>query len=185
MSTTTDPMDAQSEWWNSFAEMNEEFATALERNLDAQAAFTEAWMDSFDVTSGQEEMSDGMAGVMRAYETWMTAANESVETMADVMEGENVSAEQFRSIWLNAANQAFKDVMQTRAFAAATGQSVGSQMDLRQRVDDLVETSLHASGLPSEGDIEEVGERLVELERRQHAVEDRLDRILDALEDER
>lgn len=184
MTATTDPINAQSEWWNSFAEMNEELAAAMERNLDAQATFAETWMDSIDDMTGQEELSDGVEGVLHAYETWMTAADESLEMITDVMEGENISVEEFRAIWLNAANESFKDMMQTSAFAAATGQSVDTQTDLQQRVDDFLESSLHANGLPSEGNVEEVGERLVELERRQHAVEERLDRILEVLDAE-
>jgi len=178
-------MDAQSEWWSNFAEMNEEFATAIERNLDAQRTFAEAWLDSVDDLAGQEEMADGIDGFLRAYETWMSAANDSLEAFADVLEGENISVEQFRQIWLRAANESFKDVMRTRAFAAATGQSVDAAFDLQERIDELTESSLRASGLPSESDIEEIGERLVELERRQHAVEERLDRVLDALDAER
>jgi predicted nuclease with TOPRIM domain len=36
--------------------------------------------------------------------------------------------------------------------------------------------------MPTQSEIEEVGERLVELERRQHRVEEKLDRILEAVE---
>jgi hypothetical protein len=38
-------------------------------------------------------------------------------------------------------------------------------------------------GFSTREDVEEVGERLVELERRQHEVEQKLDQILDHLEE--
>jgi BMFP domain-containing protein YqiC len=38
-------------------------------------------------------------------------------------------------------------------------------------------------GMATRDDVEEVGERLVELERRQHDVEEKLDRVLDAVEE--
>ena len=47
---------------------------------------------------------------------------------------------------------------------------------------DLQDT-LAQMGMATRGDVEEVGERLVELERRQHNLEEKIDRLLDAVEE--
>jgi methyl-accepting chemotaxis protein len=169
--------------WNEFVEeMNRNALDALERNVEAQTTFVEAWMDALGDASSEETVEDGLEGYARAYEVWMGAAQDQFERMSDAIEGEDVPPEEFRDIWLNTANEAFKEVMSTTAFAATTGETVESALELRQEVDETAEQTLHALGFPTEGDVEEVGERLVELERRQHGVEQGVDGVGDRLD---
>ncbi|SDM62497.1 Poly(R)-hydroxyalkanoic acid synthase subunit (PHA_synth_III_E) [Halogranum gelatinilyticum] len=172
------------EKWSAFMEnMNETFLDQLEQNVEAQAKFVESWMDAVDESADEERLTEGLEGYARAYEVWMNAAETQFERASDVIEGEDVSPEEFRDIWLNAANESFKEVMSTSAFAAATGQTVEDVLELQQEVDKQAEDTLHQLGFATEGDVVEVGERLVELERRQHAVEQKLDRVLAAIEE--
>jgi len=71
--------------------------------------------------------------------------------------------------------------MSTSAFAAANGQLVEAMMEMQQEVDEVTQDTISRMGMPTRDDIDEVGERLIELERRQHDVEQKLDRILDAV----
>jgi predicted nuclease with TOPRIM domain len=112
----------------------------------------------------------------------MDAAEQMFERTADGAAGEGVDPTEFRDIWLQSANEAFKEVMGTSAFAAANGQLVNAMMDMREHVDEVGEETLAELGMPTQSNIDEVGERLVELERRQHRVEEKLDRILGAVE---
>jgi hypothetical protein len=179
MSTMTDTED-----WNEFAErMSEQFTTALEQNVEAQAQFVETWFDTLEERMDAGSADETMDGHARAYEAWMTAATEQLERSSDVLEGEDVDAEEFRDLWLNTANEAFSEVMATPAFAAATGQTVEQALEMRQQVDEAAQDTLSELGFATEGDVVEVGERLVELERRQHDVEQKLDRVLEHLED--
>ncbi|AGB31120.1 hypothetical protein C488_01874 [Natrinema pellirubrum DSM 15624] len=171
--------------WSAFAEQwNEQFLDALEDNMEAQAQFVERWSESVGELSEDEELSDGVEGYARAYETWMNASQQMVDRMNDQLEGEDVDIEEFRDIWLNTANEAFKDVMSTTAFAKMTGETVGDVLELQQQADEAAQETLHTLGFATEDDIVEVGDRLVELERRQHAVEQKLDRVLDHLEEQ-
>ncbi|SEV81872.1 poly(R)-hydroxyalkanoic acid synthase subunit PhaE [Natrinema salifodinae] len=175
----------QAQDWNAFVEQwNEQFLEALEDNMVAQAQFVESWSETVEELSGEEEISDGVEGYARAYETWMNASKQMVDRMNDQLEGEDVDVEEFRDIWLNTANEAFKDVMSTTAFARMTGETVGDVLELQQQAEETSQETLRTLGFATEGDIVEVGDRLVELERRQHAVERKLDRVLDHLEDE-
>ncbi|WP_396613749.1 poly(R)-hydroxyalkanoic acid synthase subunit (plasmid) [Haloferax sp. S1W] len=171
------------EWTTYAEEMNEAMLAALERNVEAQSQFVESWLDALDETPEvtSETMSEGLDGYARAYEVWMNAAERQFERASDAFEGEEVSPDEFRDIWLNSANEAFKEVMDTSAFAAATGQTVEDALEIQQEVDDAAQSTLRTLGFATEGDIDEVAKRLVELERRQHAVETKLDRILDAM----
>ena len=173
----------ESQNWNAFVEQwNEQFMDAVEQNMEAQAQFVESWTEAVEETAGDSEISDGVEGYARAYEAWMTASNRMVERLNDVAEGEDVEFEEFRDIWLNTANEAFKEVMSTTAFARLTGETVGDVLELQQQADEAAEETLHQLSMPTHGDVVEVGDRLVELERRQHAVEGKLDRVLDELE---
>ena len=180
-----DSQQPQAQNWNAFVEQwNEQFLESLEGNMEAQAQFVESWSEAVGEMSEEEELSDGVEGYARAYETWMNASQQMVDRMNDALEGEDVDVEEFRDIWLNTANEAFKEVMSTTAFAKMTGETVGDVLELQQQADEAAEETLHTLGFATEGDVVEVGDRLVELERRQHAVEQKLDRVLEHLEGE-
>ena len=175
----------QTENWNAVVEQwNEQFIDALEENMEAQAKFVESWSEAVGEATEDNEISEGVEGYARAYETWMNASKQMVDRMNDQMEGEDVDVEEFRDIWLNTANEAFKDVMSTTAFAKMTGETVGDVLELQQQAEESSQETLRTLGFATEEDVVEVGDRLVELERRQHAVEGKLDRVLEHLEDE-
>jgi len=159
--------------------MTETYMSALDRNLDAQSAFLESWMDSMEDNLSEDRVREGYEGSMQAYEAWMDAAETSFDRMGDSLQGEDVEPGEFRDIWLSSANEAFKEMMTTTAFAAATGQTVEEAMNMRQNIDEASEETLHALNFATVGDVREVGERLVELERRQHSIERKLDQLLD------
>jgi hypothetical protein len=170
--------------WNQFVEqMNEQFVEAVETNMEAQAEFVESWTETVEESVEDVDTVDGVQGYARAYEAWMDAADQMVQRANDAVEGEEVEFEEFRDVWLNTANEAFSEVMSTSAFAAVTGQTVADAMETKRRADEAAEATLHDLGLPTESDIQEVGDRLVELERRQHAVEQKLDRVLEHVEE--
>ena len=169
--------------WNAVAEQwNEQFLEALEDNMEAQAQFVESWSEAIEETTEDVDVSEGVQGYVRAYEAWMNASEQMFERMNDVLEGEDVDPDEFRDIWLNTANEAFKEVMETTAFARTTGETVGDVLEAQQWADESAEATLRTLGFATESDVLEVGDRLVELERRQHAVEEKLDRVLEILE---
>jgi aminoglycoside phosphotransferase family enzyme len=73
--------------------------------------------------------------------------------------------------------------MSTSAFAAANGQLVESMLEMRQEADEIGQDTIAQLGFPTRDDMDEVAERLVELERRQHAIEQKLDDVLEAVEE--
>ena len=171
------------ERWNDLvAEWNEQFFDAMEGNLNAQAEFVERWAEAVGDAAEDPAVAEGAEGYARAYETWMDASAQMVERLNDAVEGEEVEVEEFRDVWLQTANQAFKEIMSTSAFARMTGETVDEAMAIRQAADETAESTLHGMGFATEGDVAEVGDRLVELERRQHAVERKLDRVIAAIE---
>jgi len=174
----------QNDWNEMVDQMNEAVADSIEQNIEAQAAFVEAWTDAAEDSVPEEGvLADGVEGYTRAYEVWMDAAEELFEQTAAVAEGEDVDPGEFRDLWLESANEAFKEVMSTEAFAAANGQFVEAMLELREEFDDAAQDAVAEMGMATREDVVEVGERLVELERRQHEVENKLDRILDAVEE--
>ena len=179
----SDTNQMQEEWTEMVEEMNTAVADSMEQNMKAQAAFVESWADAVeDSIPKEDELSEGMQGYNRAYEEWVDAAEQMVERSTAAAQGEDVDPAEFRDIWLKSANEAFKQVMGTSAFAAANGQLIESVMEMQQEAEELSQDAIAQMGFPTQGDMDEVAERLVELERRQHAVEQKLDRIIDELE---
>ncbi|MFC6837071.1 poly(R)-hydroxyalkanoic acid synthase subunit PhaE [Halomarina ordinaria] len=180
----TDPQEMQERWTRMVEQMNDAMARSVEQNLEAQATFMETWADAIDGSMPDEDtMAESFESYGRAYEVWMDAAETMYERVGDAAGGEDVSFTEFRDIWLRSANEAFKEVMGTTAFAAAQGNVVEAMMELQQETEDVSQETLTRMGLPTRGDMDEVGERLVELERRQQRVEDKLDQVLDHLEE--
>lgn len=178
----SDPSPDADEWAEFAASVNETMLGALERNVEVQTEFVDAWVDSLE--EGVEPAGDpeeALESYARAYEIWMDAATAQSEDLLEGLETGDVSATTARDRWLDAANEAFKEVMGTSAFAAATGQTVERALEAQRAADEAAEETLHALGFATRSDVQEVGERLVELERRQHAVEQNLERVLDAL----
>lgn len=190
----SDNPEMESENWTEILEgMNDAMSRSIEQNMQAQSAFIESWSKALNGAAAGTEtpdesdveamLSEGMEGYGRAYEVWMDAAERMAERVNDAAKGEDVSINEFRDIWLQSANEAFSEVMSTTAFAAATGQTVSQMMELQQQADDVTQDTLERLGFATRDDVDEVGARLVELERRQHEVSKKLDRVLDALED--
>ncbi|MDL5360783.1 poly(R)-hydroxyalkanoic acid synthase subunit PhaE [Halalkalicoccus sp. NIPERK01] len=183
--TEMNPPMADAEQWNEFMQsMNDQFARSLEQNVEAQASFVESWVEAVEESTDPERFEEGAEGYANAYATWMDASQRAYERSMDMVSGEDVQPEEFRDIWLNAANEAFKDVTDTTAFAAATGKTVEEALDYRQEIDEMADETLHNLGFATKNDVQEVGERLIELERRQHAVENKLDTVIEHLEGE-
>jgi hypothetical protein len=180
----SDTTEFQDDWSEMLDQMNDAVADSIEQNMEAQASLVEAWTDAFDDSVPEEDVvEEGVEGYTRAYEVWMDAAEDTFEKTTTAAEGEDVDPTEFRDLWLQSANEAFSEVMSTEAFASANGQFVDAMMEMQQEFDDAAQDAISQMGFPTREDIVEVGERLVELERRQHEVEQKLDRILDAVEE--
>lgn len=170
--------------WSVFAtRINESMLDAIERNVDAQSTFLETWMDtlesSADVVEDPEEI---LLGYSRAFEIWMEAAEDQFDEIVTGFETGSVRPEAVRDAWLQAANEAFQEMMRTDAFANVTGRTIEDALEAQQQADEAAEETIRSLGFAARTDIIEIGERLVELERRQHAVEDKLGRVLENIE---
>jgi len=172
------------EQWSEYVEeMNQSFVEAFEQNMRMQTEFLDSWRASIADSGLDETTVDGMQGASRAYEVWMEAAEAQYELVSETLRGGDVELEAFRDVWLNAANDAFKEVMGTSAFAAATGQTVGDMLEASEQFDQASQETLGSFGFATAEDVDEVGERLIELERRQHAVEQQLDHLVGMIEE--
>ena len=175
--------EAFENWQEFMREMNQQFAEEIEENVEAQTELMQTWLDSTTATAEEPGYEDAIGGYKRAYEIWIDGTEDLLDRVSDSTESEDVTVSELRDIWLNATNESFKELMRTTAFASATGESIDSLLDLKRQRDDADEVALHEIGLPTKGDLHEVGERLVELERRQHAVEQQLDRLHQAIDE--
>jgi len=181
MADGSDPGQMSEQWSEIVARMNEQMVEGMEASTEAQAEFVESWIGAFESVDQEQYAAEGFEGSTEAHSIWMDAAEETAEKMAAAASGEDVSPEEVRDLWLDSANEAFKDVISTDAFASMTGGTVEDVLEMREAVDESAQSTLQEFGFATERDVREVGERLVELERRQKKVERGLER-LDAIE---
>jgi hypothetical protein len=179
MVNKSNPNAMPDQWDELVAQMNEQLVESMEASAEAQAGFVESWVDAFESINEEQYANEGMEGYSQAHSVWMEAAEETTEKMAELASGKEVSPNEFRDLWLDAANDAFKKVISTDTFAAMTGQTVEDALDFRRMADESAQETLHEMGFAAERDIREVGERLVELERREKKVERKLERLED------
>ena len=166
-----------------FEGINEMFATTVERNVEAQAAFVEAMSETMlETVPDENELAGGLEGYASASEVWMEAADRTVEEATTAMEEEDLDPETFRDIWMQATNDALSELFSTDAFAAANGEFMQELLGRRQELGEMQQDSLAQAGFATQEEISEVAERLLELERRQHDLEAKLDRVLEAVE---
>ena len=180
MSDTDTTAEEHREWT-----YDEDVFDAIKDSIGAQEEFVDRWAQAIQDLSQRSDgdlWMDTVEGYALAYEVWMVAAQHTAERTADLMAGEDVPLEEFRDIWMDAANDAFKELAASDAFAAALASNVEA-LDIVQDVDEAAQTMLRSLGFATESDVTEVGARLVELERRQHNVERKLDRLLDVIEE--
>lgn len=185
MTKTTE--NTRENWNQLFEQMNETVTESVGMNMEAQMEFMESQaqlMESWNVMDlpDNEVLTESVTAYGRAYEVWMDAATEIFEHAATVTDREDLSVSEFRDIWLRSANEIFKEMMGTTGFAAANGDVVEIMMELQRQTEEMSEETLARVGLPTRGELDEVAERLLELERRQHSIESKLDEIIDRLE---
>lgn len=166
-----------------FPQMSDEVMHGVDQYIEAQTRFLEAWHENIQRTTDDEVVASGANGVVEAYKIWLEASREWSEQLLAVAEGEELNPRDVRDVWLRAANESAQSLMSTAAFARMTGQSIDDSLELQRQQDDAIQAMLEGMGVATAHSMEEVGERLIELERRQHAVESKLDRLLDHLEE--
>ncbi len=165
-----------------YPQFNDEIMRGVDQYIEAQARFIEAWQENLTKQADDEIITEGARGIADAYQIWLDASREWIEQLVAVAEGEELNPRDIRDVWLRAANDSSQALMSTAAFAQLTGQSVRDGLELQRQRDEAMQAMLETMGVATGDNVEEVGERLVELERRQHAVERKLDRLLEQLD---
>lgn len=165
-----------------FPHMSEEIIHGIDQYIEAQTAFIETWVESIEASTDDEVLTSGARGIAEAYEVWLAASREWTDHLTAVTEGEEFDPRAVRDVWLRAANESSQAIMGTDAFARLTGQRVEEALEIQRQRDETVQAMLEGMGVATSHSVEEVGERLVELERRHHDVAQKLDRILERLE---
>jgi len=85
------------EFNEALAEMNEAFASTLERNVEAQAAFVETMTDAFlGGVPDEDELAGGFEGYVNVSEVWLDAADRTFEETTAAIEENDIDPETFR-----------------------------------------------------------------------------------------
>jgi hypothetical protein len=153
----------------------------IERSLETQSEFADELFDRLGSgLQGVEEGPEIVAGFASAQEVYFEAMEETFEMTAESYEdGKAPDLLEVGDIWIDAANEATKEVMRTSGFAAATGGATETSLEAKAEFEENRNETLRGMGIATEESVAEVGERLVELERRQHEVESKIDRLLE------
>ena len=97
------------------------------------------------------------------------------------MTEEGVDLAKLQSIWLHAVDDAVTDVGTTREFASTMARSVERTLAGKAQGDELRRQGLRDAGVPTNRDVERLGERLLEFEYRQHELAAAVSRLAAAV----
>lgn len=159
---------------------------AAEQSLAAQQRAIDEWASAVEGrTEAQAEVATPVRGLAWFADVWLGAVQNALVHVDDAFEGGSVDLEELQTTWLHALDDAITDVGKTPEFAETATGTVERALTARYRGDELRRRALEGVGLPTDRDVEEVGARLLELEYRQKAVEDRLDDVLAAVGESR
>ncbi|MFA5860137.1 MAG: poly(R)-hydroxyalkanoic acid synthase subunit PhaE [Candidatus Thermoplasmatota archaeon] len=140
----------------------------LEAITQAQAASWQAFLTSLKRAGSHS----GGTLFGESFRIWTQTIDQASQMTAErASMGEGPPVEDLVNLWTNAYADAIKPVLGSPLYAAAQGETVDAALDARKRLQEQAEHSLRAVGISTRSDLLEVGQRLIELERRQQRVE--------------
>ncbi|HVL47900.1 MAG TPA: poly(R)-hydroxyalkanoic acid synthase subunit PhaE [Candidatus Thermoplasmatota archaeon] len=165
----------------------EPFARAAEQavafNLQVGRAFMDAWARSL------ADLQKTSADTQRAFRVpvdspraalagapfadvgriWLETMNEATRRTQEAMQkGQLVTPDAYVDLWSKAASELAQAVVSDASFAALTGEWVNAVSQARGEARRTGANQLREMGFATHTDVEEVGKRLIELERRVH-----------------
>lgn len=107
----------------------------------------------------------------KLYETWLEATRDSLEKLQGAVapakaEPPPLSYEGLYDLWINAYAKLFTEAMNTPLFAATIGQYLDTMLEIKKGLNHSTGKTLKALGLPTRGDLDEIYERLIAIDRR-------------------
>ena len=176
------PAHAQFPGWGRAVEWQYETARAtLERSLELQRTVVDNWIAAAESAAPPEAPQRAQLRRLEwGYDIWEETLLNALVHLDDAITEDGIDLRQLQMIWLHAMDDAFSEVMRRPAFAAETNDTLEAVLTEQRQLNHLRRDFLHASNLPTDRDIEEAGERLLNLEARQKKIEEKLDAILDA-----
>lgn len=168
-------------WGRAVEWQYETVRTALERSLEMQRTVVDSWVTAAESTAPPETPQRAQLRRLEwGYDIWEETLLNTLVHLDDAITEDGIDLRQLQMIWLHAMDDAFSDVTSRPAFAAETNDTLEDVLTEQQQLNELRRDFLHASNLPTDRDLEEVGERLLDLEARQKRIEEKLDAVLDA-----
>ncbi|WP_318570993.1 hypothetical protein [Salinigranum marinum] len=168
--------------WERAVEWQYEAARAtLERSLGVQRTVVNSWVKAAESTVPPETPQRAhLRRLEWGYDIWEEALLNTLVHLDDAVSEEGIDLRQLQMTWLHAMDDAFSEVMSRPVFAAGINDTLEDALTEQQQLSHLRRDLLYASNLPTDRDVEAVGERLLDLEARQKKIEEKLDMILDA-----
>ncbi len=101
--------------------------------------------------------------------TWMRIMQEASERTREAMsDGRGITPDLYTDLWTRGASEFAKEVLEDPAFARMAGQTAEGAATARHRMREEGANRARDMGLAAHDDVVEIGERLIELERRIH-----------------
>ncbi|SEP08486.1 hypothetical protein SAMN04487948_11383 [Halogranum amylolyticum] len=169
--------------WGRAVEWQYETARAtLERSLEMQRTVVDSWITAAESTAPPETPQRAQLRRLEwGYNIWEETLLNTLVHLDDAIREDGIDLRQLQMIWFHAMDDAFSEVMSRPMFVAEMNDTLEDVLTEQQQLNELRRDFLHASNLPTDRDLEEVGERLLNLEARQKKIEEKLDMILDAV----
>ena len=156
--------------------------TFVEQSLTTQQRVVDEWASLLD--GGSEDRSAEATPAREfawLYDVWAETVENALVHVDDSATEDGVDIDSLRHIWLHALDDAVTDVGTSREFASTMARSVERTLDGKFQGDELRRMQVREAGLPTNRDVERLGERLLEFEYRQHELAAAVSRLAAAV----
>lgn len=174
----------RSPWWQTALDRQYEASrTVLGQALETQRVAVDGWLSVGEATVPPVGLPRGaLRGLEWSYDLWEETIQNVLVHLDDAVSEEGVDLDALQMIWLHAMDDAFSEVTSRPAFATEASRTLERALDEQRVLTEARREFLHDLDLPTDRDLEVIGERLLRLEASQKRVEDRLDAILEAID---
>lgn len=174
--STPSPFTAPFDWYVETAR------TTLERSLETQQAAVDGWASALTPQSDEQPAAaTPIQGTVWLYDIWSESLRNALVHLDDAIDEEGIDLDSLQMIWLHAMDDAITDVGKRPPFGAAMADAVERTLNAQAESNERRRETLRSAGLPTDRDMEAVGERLLDLEYRQKSLADKLDAVLAAV----
>ena len=155
--------------WDQYSSsMSERMSELMKENLKNQQELYELWMDAFGIKDGghlegEHDVYEGLNSLYRKiWEHTMSGFQPNISSDKDFQKW----SKEWHDIWMKAYSKSVMDVVRSPTFADLDGQTLDTNLDMKQASDRFMNWYLTSLGVPNKENMDEIYLKLHDLDKK-------------------